>query len=226
MTGEKKTEGETKPDELTKWKEKAQRYEAENEDFKRRYKGIDPDEHHALKQANDDLMKERADKGGQKERDEYKTELDKQYSKKIKDTEAERDEARAEANKYRVVIPAMTEVMKHINPDQAEFFQGLVEANFMEHEGEIVAKDADGKPLKSAKDPTAKMGIGEWIEIRKTKNPSSFKAEQIGGGKEGGTSSSVNKTGGGAVTFSDLQKMSKQDMKKLDPKQIEAAYQR
>ena len=153
-----------------------------------------------LTEQNTNLMKERGDKGGQKERQEYEEHLkgqyDKRYSGKLSELEqriGEKEKALSEKdtelNHFRVITPAMGAAAKMFLPDALPLVQKEVASSCFWDEGEVRVKGADGKPLPSKNDPRFYMGIEEFLQQIVQTYPMLVPSQQIQGTKDAAGSS-------------------------------------
>lgn len=161
-----------------------------------------------LTEKNTSLMKERGEKGGEKERQEYEEHLrqqyDKRYGAKFSEFErhiADRDKTLGDKDKiiaaqiaeldgFRVMVPAMQLAMDIFSKESLPIVQKEIESVLFWQDGETRVKGPDGKALHSEDNPQNYMGAQEYLRKYARQFPQLCPAQQIQGTKETGTSSS------------------------------------
>lgn len=131
--------------------------------FNKMFKGIDPEEFHAMKAIIRNQQEEAAKGGDPKALDEYKESLDKEYGAKITERDSHIEKLSKEVKELRVTGVAMQKAALVIRPDSLDLVKGMIDSELDYVDGEIVVKGPDGKPRKSAETPTKLMTIDEYL---------------------------------------------------------------
>lgn len=175
----------------------------------------------SLKADKDKWMRERAEKGGDKERQDFEQHVTKEvegrFSKKLTEAEKRAQELESKVKRFEVITPAIQEAAKIFNEDALELIQGKIELHLDSDSEGIFVKGADGKPIPSEEDPRSKrMGLSEFLNSLAKKYPSVVKSQAVAGGKQPGTKGSfVN--GSEIKSMKDLERMSPDEIRKLPP---------
>lgn len=190
--------------------ERARRFEAEAEDAKRKleaFKGIDLEEVKTLRQSYNDLMRERANKGGDKEREEWeatlKADYDKRYGSKYTELETQLNAKSKEVERLAVVNPAMLHAAQVFNDKELALVQMLVEKELAYHNGEVIVKDENGKPRPSKLDPRKNMDIAEYMAELADKYPGIAKPKTQAGAKNLAHKANTTTNGETKITVQD-----------------------
>jgi hypothetical protein len=187
----------------------AQAAKAELDEMRSKFKDIDPAKYTDLKTQLDTLMRERAAKGGDKEREDLeahlKNEYETRYASKYTDLETRASSAETELKRLRVRAPAMTAAATMIAKDSLPLVESLIERELGFVDGEIVAVDDKGKPLASEDNPrNPKMSLDEYLRRLVSRYPSIALNKQLPGTGDRGVRASGAGSEGTATIPSDL----------------------
>jgi len=187
----------------------AQAAKAELDELRTKFKDIDPAKYGELKTQLDTLMRERAAKGGDKEREDLETHLkneyESRYASKYTELEGRASQAETELRRLRVRAPAMTAAATMIAKDSLPLVESLIEKELGFVDGEIVAIDEKGKPIASEDNPrNAKMSLDEYLRRLVSRYPSIALNKQLPGTGDRGARSSSPGSDGVATIPGDL----------------------
>jgi|688.fasta_scaffold398984_2 hypothetical protein len=187
----------------------AQAAKAELDELRSKFKDIDPAKYGELKTQLDTLMRERAAKGGDKEREDLeahlKNEYETRYASKYTDLETRASSAETELKRLRVRAPAMTAAATMIAKDSLPLVESLIERELGFVDGEIVAVDDKGRPLASEDNPrNPKMALDEYLRRLVSRYPSIALNKQLPGTGDRGVRSSSGGSSGSAALPPDL----------------------
>lgn len=176
--------------EVSKWKDKAQTFEAENTNYKKEYGWIkDVNKVKADLSAFEQMQRENA--GGDPKKiqeivDREVLKVKDQFSGKITELEQAGVQKDRDLKTLRVTSVAMQEAAKHFNADGLPLLQSVIDAATDWVDGKVVVTEG-GKPRVSAKDPRKNMELPEFMEILAGQYPSLAKSQATSGGKPTGT---------------------------------------
>lgn len=179
----------------------AQAAKAELEELRTKFKDVDPAKYGELKTQLDSLMRERAAKGGDKEREDLeahlKNEYETRYASKYNDLEGRAQSAETELRRLRVRAPAMTAAATVIAKDSLPLVESLIDRELGFVDGQIVAVDDKGKPIPSEDNPrNATMPLEEYLRRLVSRYPSIALNKQLPGtGDRGTMATSAGSTG-------------------------------
>ena len=198
----------------------AQAAKAELDDLRTKFKDIDPAKYGELKTQLDSLMRERAAKGGDKEREDLETHLkseyETRYASKYTDLEGRAQSAETELQRLRVRAPAMTAAATVIAKDSLPLVESLIERELGFIEGEIVAIDDKGKPLASEDNPrNPKMALDEYLRRLVSRYPSIALNKQLPGTGDRGVRASSAGSNGAVSLPPDLSRWSPEKQKEF-----------
>lgn len=216
--------------ELNQALERARRFEAMATDYEKqleRFKGIDPDEVKANKEALDRLMEENAKKGDDKDLEGYKAHLSekfqKEYGSQLDELRNELKEKDSKLTKLLLTDTALKKAAPLFNDDALEYIEIKVNSECKLQDGEIVVIGKDGEPRQSKQDPRKLMTVDEYLSELAEQKPSLTRAK----GKAGTDDGSDKRGGSKSVTMSTEQflKLSKEERAKLSPEERRAHLQ-
>lgn len=178
--------------------EKARRLEAENVDYSKRFKGIDPDRVRANQEELDILRREST--GGDPKKIEgliaqKENELKQTFGKTIDELKGTVGSLTSELKGLRVTNVAVQKAAEIFRADGIPLLRREIEDN-CEWDGQaIVVKGADGKPRMSNKDPRQNMSLDEYLGELAEKYPSIAKPRSKSGAMDAGETASSSSHG-------------------------------
>lgn len=200
-TGTNGTSASTAPDpskEISTYKRQAWEAEERAKALEQKYKGIDPDEHFALKEANKAFQIKDAG-GDPKKIEEIEKRLDADYAKKYGGQISEKEEKikayEGELNQYRVLSP-MREKFPNLNEGAWEDLKPHVEKACRYINGEIVIVDDKGQPRRSEANPQNPMTVDEYVTMINKTKAYLFKSTAVKGHMPQGEKTNGNGTNG------------------------------
>lgn len=210
--------------------ERSRRFEAQLSDVLKKLGTVKPDDVGALKQSYDELMRERANKGGDKEREDYeqhlKTDYEKRYGSKFEELTKANSELAAQNKELRVVDRVFSQIGHLFNDDCADDVKARIRSSCDLEDGAVVIRGQDGKVRFSAKNPKEKMSIAEFAELVASERPSWAKPTQTGGAKQPGQKLPLA-NGATKLTLADLKNMAdggKALLSKMSPEDVRALF--
>lgn len=213
MTDDGKTTETVSKAEYEKVLARAQTFEARATDFEKRYAGVDPEAHKAIKEENEILRREAA-KGDPKKVEEFearlKTDLEKRYGSALTEKEQVIAKQANELRDLKVIDRAMSEASKYFRPEALEIVRMLAQKELDLADGKIIAKGSDGKPLPSKANPRVDMDLNEWISnVVQTHSYAALPTAKAAGKDAGDKSSNT------PMSSADYLKLTKEDRAKL-----------
>lgn len=161
------------PTDVQKLETQLQHWQAKATDLEKRIGGLDIErtkaELQALRDANSELMRERANKGGEKERDDWeahiKGEYDKRYGQKFSELENTNNSLSSEIKKLKVTNVGVEKAARlGFLPKALPLIERVINEKCDLLNGEIVIKGDDGKPMPSQTDPRQNMTVDEFLK--------------------------------------------------------------
>lgn len=156
--------------EVTKWQEKARRYEAQVTDYEKRFKDIDPERFQAALEENRILQRQLAEKDGTPEKIEEviereKTELEKRYASKYEELEQKLNNTVKENRYLRVTKEMMTQAANYFNSKELDLLEPLIDrfCDWSQEEERIIIKDEKGHIRYSKANPRELMTKEEFF---------------------------------------------------------------
>lgn len=174
----------------------AQHFKAQLEEVQNKYKGIDPDDYSKTKAELAEIRKKAA-LGNPEEMEKWKATTEAEIRKQVqKDLDAANSKAEAlsKQNKELTVTDRVfAAAAPNVMPDMSEFIKDQIRRHGdLNEKGEIVFKDASGKEMYAPGSTTQLMNTQQFVEHLKNTFPSSFKASEKSGAKQGGERTSVS----------------------------------
>lgn len=153
-------------------------------------------ENQTLKEDKTKLMKDRADKGDDKDKTDYEAhineKLTKEYGDKMTAIEKRAADAESKIRRYEILEPARKMAAEMgVLPKAMSFVEREIESNFDIFEGQILAKGEDGKPRKSKENPNNHFTLQEFFKGFATEHD-----YMIGNKTAAGTRDDANKSNG------------------------------
>mgnify|MGYP000892024853 FL=1 len=154
-----------------------------------RFKGIDPDDFHGMKQRLKEL--EVNDAGGDPSKidalvQKEKEKLEKDFRGALDEKETKLTQAQRELKELRVTNVVMNKAANVFNADALDLISGVINKSCDFQDGQIVVIGEDGEALRSKKNPRELMQVDEYLEQLAEKYPSTAKAKGINAGRTGG----------------------------------------
>jgi hypothetical protein len=212
-------------EEYNKAVDRARSFEAKVTDFEKRYAGIDPDAYKATKEELEIARRESAAGDPEKIKElvtkakqEAEAEAQKRYGSKLEEYEGLTKKQAADLKRLNVIVPSMGKAATLFTEDSLKYIEREIADNCDTHEGVVVAKGADGKPLPSKKDPRQFMGVDEFLEGFAASHPTFTKSNATGGTMKPGTTKGA--TSSGDITFEKYAagQITREERAAMDPK--------
>lgn len=214
---------------ITSERDKTQTWMAKATDFEKRYNGIDPEEARANKEALERVKKDKA-VGDPKEIDRLINEKEAELREKIFKPELEKRDGQigklqSELRELRVVETAFGKVTGKLYDKASDEFKSHIRATCdVDDDGNVIVKDANGKPRYSPKNAAAKMTIDEYIEELVSTKDHWFLNQTASGTHKGGEKFSGT---GAEITFEQFNALPDEKQKEiLNSKDFPAAKRR
>lgn len=185
---------------VTGLKDQLQGVRAELQAMQQRYKNIDPDEFHSMRDSLRRFQEDKAKGGNPEELEAYKEQLKNDYGSAIEERDTEIGSLRSKVKELTVTNVVMDKAAKVFTPAGQELVKLMVDRELDLDGDSVVVKGADGKPRLSSKDPRNLMTIDEWIDEKKQKFPDIVQSQVKSGTMTGGEKGVTN---GGAKTKDD-----------------------
>lgn len=202
--------------------ERARRFEAQAVDREKqleRYRNIDPDEYHALKDSVFQYQKKEATTDPAKIDELVQSkaqELEEAYKQQFTEKDSTIQTLEGELKELRVVDRAMSKATSIFNDDALPLIKEEIRKHCDFVDGEIVIREGE-KLARSKSNPSENMGVEEFLTSLAEKYPSCARPKGVTGTRRPGEQVSGN-FDSSTITLARYQEMTNAERAKLDPK--------
>jgi hypothetical protein len=204
----------------------AQKFQQEAEELKNKFKGIDPEAARTALEKLQDLERKAAATDPEKIKQlEEQARIDERNKIGGKLTEYEQTLAEREArlNRYEVTQPALLEAANIFTATELPIIEMMIEKDLMKHEGKIVVRGPDGKPVPSSDPRNGYKSVSEYFGELSTKFPNLVKASVSPGGKQSGTKIPADASGVTVEKFMSMTPEQRAALPKADQQKLSAS---